>query len=36
MNFLRGGLRPPSEPPPGMAPAKPALEQCVDEGSGAA
>jgi hypothetical protein len=30
MSFLGGGLRPPSEPPPGLAPAKPALEQCVD------
>ena len=29
MSFLGGGLRPPSEPPPGMAPAKPALEQWV-------
>jgi glycosyltransferase involved in cell wall biosynthesis len=26
-SFLGGGLRPPSEPPPGMAPAKPALER---------
>src|SRR2546426_6972722 len=26
MTLLRGGLRPPSEPPPGMAPAKSALE----------
>jgi len=24
--LLGGGLRPPSEPPPGMAPAEPALE----------
>jgi hypothetical protein len=28
MSFLGGGLRPPSEPPPGM-PAKPALEQAA-------
>ena len=26
MIFLGGGLRPPSEPPPGGAPAQPALE----------
>jgi hypothetical protein len=29
LSFLGGGLRPPSEPPPGIAPAKPALEQSV-------
>jgi hypothetical protein len=29
MSLLGGGLRPPSEPPPGMALAKPALEQSV-------
>jgi riboflavin synthase len=31
--LLGGGLRPPSEPPPRMAPAKPALEQSVRMGS---
>ncbi len=30
MSILGGGRGPPSEPPPGMAPAEPALEQCVD------
>jgi SAM-dependent methyltransferase len=28
-NYLGGGLRPPSEPPPGLAPAQPALDQSV-------
>ena len=30
MSILRGGRRPPSEPPPRTAPAKPALERYVD------